>query len=122
MRLTFDPIGLVGWAGGRVSRVSCVPSVRAVSDDGRLASQTNQSIRPPFGPGIGRHAALHLADKGGFLVLAGVRRPQDGEALKAKAAHPERIVPVILDVTKPVRPDRPSILGWHRLVTMISIE
>jgi NAD(P)-dependent dehydrogenase (short-subunit alcohol dehydrogenase family) len=54
----------------------------------------------PSYPGIGRHAALHLADQGGFLVFAGVRRVEDGEALKANSEHPERIVPVILDVTK----------------------
>ena len=64
-------------------------------------------------PGIGRHAALHLADQGGFLVFAGVRRPEDGEALRAKAAHPERVVPVILDVTKPVRAT--GRLGWRVL-------
>lgn len=64
---------------------------------------TRKSYKHP--PGIGRHAALYLADHGGFLVFAGVRRPQDGEALRAQAADPQRVVPVILDVTKPVR-------GW----------
>ncbi len=46
-------------------------------------------------------------------MFAGVRRPEDGEALRAKAAHPERVVPVILDVTKPVRAT--GRLGWRVL-------
>jgi NAD(P)-dependent dehydrogenase (short-subunit alcohol dehydrogenase family) len=47
--------------------------------------------------GIGRATALHLA-KHGFEVFAGVRNPADGEALKREA--PERLTPIILDVTK----------------------
>src|SRR3954470_21244820 len=43
--------------------------------------------------GIGRAAAHRLAGKG-WDVLAGVRRPEDGEALRG-----ERIAPVVLDVT-----------------------
>jgi NAD(P)-dependent dehydrogenase (short-subunit alcohol dehydrogenase family) len=46
--------------------------------------------------GIGRATALRLAGAG-FEVLAGVRRDQDGDALKASAAG---IEPVIVDVTK----------------------
>lgn len=45
--------------------------------------------------GIGRTTALRLA-RGGFTVLAGVRREQDGAALRAAD---ERIEPVIVDVT-----------------------
>lgn len=45
--------------------------------------------------GIGRACALRLAG-GGFHVLAGVRRPEDGEALRASG-----IEPLIVDVTDP---------------------
>lgn len=45
--------------------------------------------------GIGRVTALRLAGAG-FSVLAGVRKEQDGEALRAADA---RLQPVILDVT-----------------------
>lgn len=47
--------------------------------------------------GIGRATALGL-DAAGWRVFAGVRRPEDGEALSAAA---ERLVPLILDVTDP---------------------
>lgn len=47
--------------------------------------------------GIGRVTALRLAGAG-FSVLAGVRKEQDGEALRAADA---RLEPVILDVTDP---------------------
>lgn len=46
--------------------------------------------------GIGADCALHL-DRLGFSIFAGVRREQDGEALKQHAS--ERLVPVVLDVT-----------------------
>lgn len=46
--------------------------------------------------GIGRATALRLAD-GGWRVFAGVRREEDGEALRA--ASQGRIEPLILDVT-----------------------
>jgi NAD(P)-dependent dehydrogenase (short-subunit alcohol dehydrogenase family) len=45
--------------------------------------------------GIGRATALRLA-RAGFDVLAGVRREEDGAALRTAA---ERIEPVIVDVT-----------------------
>lgn len=48
--------------------------------------------------GIGRATALHLATCG-FDVLAGVRG--DGDASAVQALAPERISPVILDVTAP---------------------
>lgn len=72
------------------------------SIDRLLHNHTSTTHPQPNQPGIGRHAALYLADQGGFLIFAGVRRPQDGEALQAAAADPQRIVPVILDVAKPV--------------------
>jgi NAD(P)-dependent dehydrogenase (short-subunit alcohol dehydrogenase family) len=45
--------------------------------------------------GIGRSAALHL-DRLGHRVFAGVRKPGDGDALRASAS--ERLTPVALDV------------------------
>ena len=48
--------------------------------------------------GIGAAAARHLAAKG-WCVFAGVRKPADGDALKAGAAGDLR--PILLDVTKP---------------------
>jgi len=47
--------------------------------------------------GIGYAAALRLAGNG-WEVFAGVRRPEDGEAL-ARASPAGRITPVVLDVT-----------------------
>lgn len=46
--------------------------------------------------GIGRACALHL-DALGFTVLAGVRRVEDGEALRAVASA--RLVPLQIDIT-----------------------
>lgn len=46
--------------------------------------------------GIGRATALELA-RSGFTVLAGVRKPEDGEALQASASG--ELEPVIIDVT-----------------------
>ncbi|MBI4557798.1 MAG: SDR family oxidoreductase [Candidatus Hydrogenedentes bacterium] len=46
--------------------------------------------------GIGKACASHL-DRLGFRVFAGVRKTQDGEALKAAAS--ERLLPISLDVT-----------------------
>jgi NAD(P)-dependent dehydrogenase (short-subunit alcohol dehydrogenase family) len=51
--------------------------------------------------GIGRACALHL-DNLGAAVFAGVRREEDGEALKNESGG--RIIPLLLDVT-----DGPSI-------------
>jgi NAD(P)-dependent dehydrogenase (short-subunit alcohol dehydrogenase family) len=45
--------------------------------------------------GIGRACAVRMAEKG-YDVFAGVRKPEDGEALRSDS---DRIVPVILDVT-----------------------
>lgn len=46
--------------------------------------------------GIGRACALGL-DRAGFAVFAGVRRPEDGESLRAEASG--RLEPLIIDVT-----------------------
>jgi NAD(P)-dependent dehydrogenase (short-subunit alcohol dehydrogenase family) len=48
--------------------------------------------------GIGRATALRLADRG-WEVIAGVRRPADGQALSQ--AQPDRIRIVSLDITDP---------------------
>lgn len=48
--------------------------------------------------GIGEACALHL-DELGCRVFAGVRRPADGDALRARAS--DRLTPVLLDVTDP---------------------
>lgn len=52
--------------------------------------------------GIGAAAALRL-DRAGWRVFAGVRRPDDGEALRAQASPrpdgPSRLTPIIIDVT-----------------------
>lgn len=53
--------------------------------------------------GIGEACALHL-DELGYRVFAGVRRPSDGEALRAKASA--RLTPILLDVTDVASIDR----------------
>ena len=58
--------------------------------------------------GIGAACALAL-DKLGFRVFAGVRRAQDGEALRAQASP--KLTPILLDVT-----DTPSIAQSAELV------
>lgn len=47
--------------------------------------------------GLGRETALYLAEKG-FRVFCGVRKTEDGDALRA-ACRTGRIQPVIIDVT-----------------------
>lgn len=59
--------------------------------------------------GIGAACALHL-DRLGFAVFAGVRRPEDGAALRQSSS--DRLVPVELDVTDP-----PTIQKSHALVS-----
>ncbi len=59
--------------------------------------------------GIGAACALHL-DQLGFLVFAGVRKIQDGEALQGQGT--DRLVPLLLDVT-----DEPTI---HKAQVIVS--
>ncbi|HXV68698.1 MAG TPA: SDR family NAD(P)-dependent oxidoreductase [Nitrospira sp.] len=59
--------------------------------------------------GIGAACALHL-DRSGFQVFAGVRKLDDGTALRQRAS--ERLIPLVLDVT-----DQDSI---HKSQVMVS--
>lgn len=61
--------------------------------------------------GIGRATALELA-RAGFLVFAGVRKPEDGEALVAEAQG--ELEPVLLDVTDPEAIERAAALIAQR--------
>ena len=47
--------------------------------------------------GIGAACALHMA-RHDWTVYAGVRKEKDGRALQEQSAHPDNIVPVLLDV------------------------
>ncbi len=60
--------------------------------DGRAVVVTGAST------GIGQACALHL-DRKGFRVFAGVRKPADGDALRAGAS--DRFTTLFLDVTDP---------------------
>lgn len=64
---------------------------RATRDDRRAVLVTGAST------GIGEACALRMHARG-FLVYAGIRRPVDGDALRARAGS-DRLVPVTLDVT-----------------------
>lgn len=60
-----------------------------------VVSPTGTVLVTGASTGIGMSCARHL-DSLGFHVLAGVRRPQDGEALKSRSPG---IEPVLVDVT-----------------------
>ena len=64
--------------------------------------------------GIGRACALHL-DRLGFRVLAGVRKSEDGDALRAEAS--DRLVTVLIDIT-----DADSIAEASRHVDALAPE
>jgi len=49
--------------------------------------------------GVGYHAAL-ATNAFGFTVFAGVRKVKDAERLKKTAIYPDKLFPLILDVTK----------------------
>lgn len=51
--------------------------------------------------GIGEDAALYLNSRG-WRVFAGVRKTEDGDRLRSAASSPERLVPVLCDVTDDV--------------------
>ena len=59
--------------------------------------------------GIGAACALHL-DQLGFTVLAGVRKPEHGQALQKTSSN--RLMPILLDVT-----DQPSIQRAQAIVS-----
>eukprot|EP01116_Phalansterium_solitarium_P014660 TRINITY_DN32415_c0_g1_i1.p2 TRINITY_DN32415_c0_g1~~TRINITY_DN32415_c0_g1_i1.p2 ORF type:complete len:329 (-),score=94.16 TRINITY_DN32415_c0_g1_i1:369-1355(-) len=50
--------------------------------------------------GIGWATALHLCDTVGYRVVACVRKTEDVDRLKAATSHPERLVPVLMDITR----------------------
>lgn len=54
--------------------------------------------------GMGEDAALFLNELG-YTVAAGIRRSDDGGELRAKAAHPARFHPLLLDVTDDAQVD-----------------
>jgi NAD(P)-dependent dehydrogenase (short-subunit alcohol dehydrogenase family) len=60
------------------------------------SDQPNGVVITGASSGIGEACALYL-DELGYRVFAGVRRPEDGEAVKAQASA--RLTPVLLDVT-----------------------
>lgn len=49
--------------------------------------------------GIGKDTALFL-NQLGYFVVAGIRRPTDGEALRAEATRAESLCPLVFDVTE----------------------
>jgi len=63
------------------------------------SDQPNGVVITGASSGIGEACALYL-DGLGYRVFAGVRRPEDGEAVKAQASA--RLTPVLLDVTDAV--------------------
>jgi NAD(P)-dependent dehydrogenase (short-subunit alcohol dehydrogenase family) len=72
--------------------------------------------------GIGAATAIHLAHEG-FHVFAGVRRPQDGDALRAQAD--DGVTPVIIDVTdhstiEAARATVASIVGDRGLAGLVN--
>ena len=74
--------------------------------------------------GIGRDAALYFNERG-YHVFAGVRRAEDGHRVRADAARPDGLQPVILDVGKDddVAAARTAVIdqvGEGGLTTLIS--
>lgn len=61
-----------------------------------MSDQAKSVVITGASTGIGRACALRL-DRMGWQVFAGVRKPADGEALRAKAS--ERFIPIEIDVT-----------------------
>ena len=74
--------------------------------------------------GIGQDAALYF-NECGYTVFAGVRRLEDGERVRARAAQPERFHSLVLDVTDPgqvaaARDQVADRLGTAGLTTLVS--
>lgn len=59
--------------------------------------------------GIGAACAFHL-DRLGFTVFAGVRKPEDGQALQKTSS--DRLIPILVDVT-----DQPTIQRAQAIVS-----
>jgi NAD(P)-dependent dehydrogenase (short-subunit alcohol dehydrogenase family) len=66
------------------------------------ASTTRAVLITGASTGIGAATAMRL-DRAGWRVFAGVRKPADGDALRAQASG--RLTPVIIDVTDPASID-----------------
>ena len=75
--------------------------------------------------GLGKHAAEEL-DRLGFTVFAGARKDSDGATLREEGSS--RMVPVILDVTKPAQvhtnplPLTPARFSWLVLCLVLQID
>ena len=69
----------------------------AASDDARGAPDRGTVLITGASTGIGRASALHL-DSLGFRVLAGVRKTEDGHALRAESSP--RLIPILIDITE----------------------
>jgi len=65
----------------------------------RTVDSTDSILITGASSGIGRHAALAM-NAIGFKVFVGVRKMPDFERVVEIAVNPERMIPVILDVTK----------------------
>lgn len=65
----------------------------------RSVTQHDSILITGCSSGIGKHAALTM-NALGFKVFAGIRKTEAGVRLKDEAAFPEKMIPVILDVTK----------------------
>lgn len=64
-----------------------------------MNSDRKQVLVTGASSGIGRATVLHLSASG-MRVFAACRRAEDGAALQDASATPERLTPVILDVTR----------------------
>src|SRR5437763_15150803 len=90
---------MLGRTQGVVCRIHTTPLSTAREEDIEMRTQhvtrTGAVVVTGASTGIGRACALHLAALG-FQVFAGVRRAEDGDALRA--ASSDRLTPVSLDV------------------------
>jgi NAD(P)-dependent dehydrogenase (short-subunit alcohol dehydrogenase family) len=69
----------------------------AARDDARGSRDRGTVLITGASTGIGRASAMHL-DSLGFSVLAGVRKTEDGDALRADSSP--RLTPILIDITE----------------------
>ena len=81
-----------------------LPSGAAPCDHSPMAPRT--VLVTGASTGIGRATAKRLANAG-WDVFAGVRKPEDGESVKAES--PDRITPLIIDVAEQVTIDAAAV-------------